>query len=68
MAATTASRRTVRATVDPFPTCGCGQALDICHTRHCPRCGRTIVHGRRVLERRAVATGVLTPEAVGVAR
>jgi hypothetical protein len=20
-------------------TCGCGQALDCCHTGHCPRCG-----------------------------
>ncbi|CUR59417.1 hypothetical protein NOCA1170227 [metagenome] len=19
--------------------CGCGQALDACHTAHCPRCG-----------------------------
>jgi len=29
----------VRATVDALPTCACGQALDTCHTRCCPRCG-----------------------------
>lgn len=23
-------------------TCACGQALDYCHTSHCPRCGITL--------------------------
>ena len=23
-------------------TCDCGQALDCCHTSHCPRCGTTL--------------------------
>ncbi len=23
-------------------TCGCGQALDCCHSGHCPRCGTTL--------------------------
>ncbi len=23
-------------------TCACGQALDCCHTGHCPRCGVTL--------------------------
>jgi hypothetical protein len=23
-------------------TCSCGQALDCCHTGHCPRCGVTL--------------------------
>lgn len=32
-------RAVVLATVDAFPTCGCGQALDTCRARHCPRCG-----------------------------
>ena len=25
-------------------TCGCGQALELSHTAHCPRCGITL-HG-----------------------
>ena len=31
--------RTVLAAV---PVCGCGQDLDSCAGRHCPRCGRTL--------------------------
>ena len=26
----------------PDATCACGQALDCCHTAHCPRCGITL--------------------------
>ena len=33
----------VRATVDKHSTCACGQALDACHARCCPRCGVRIV-------------------------
>jgi hypothetical protein len=29
----------VPPTVDAVRTCGCGQALDNSHARHCPRCG-----------------------------
>jgi hypothetical protein len=25
-------------------TCVCGQALECCHRRHCPRCGITLHH------------------------
>ncbi len=25
-------------------TCVCGQALDCCHTAHCPRCGVALRH------------------------
>ena len=31
-----------RAMVDDDRTCDCGQALDCCHTSHCPRCGTTL--------------------------
>jgi hypothetical protein len=31
-----------RAMVDDERTCDCGQALDCCHTSHCPRCGTTL--------------------------
>jgi hypothetical protein len=24
------------------PVCGCGQELDLCARKHCPRCGATI--------------------------
>jgi len=27
------------AVVAAESTCGCGQALECCHTAHCPRCG-----------------------------
>jgi hypothetical protein len=30
------------ATVTTESTCACGQALDCCHTAHCPRCGVTL--------------------------
>jgi hypothetical protein len=29
-------------TVTAESTCACGQALDCCHTSHCPRCGITL--------------------------
>lgn len=30
----------VRPAVDRLLlACGCGQALDVCHASHCPRCG-----------------------------
>ena len=32
-------RALVRATVETFPSCVCGQALDTGHARYCPRCG-----------------------------
>ncbi len=35
----------VRATVDPLPSCGCGQALDRGRPRYCPRCGVTLRRG-----------------------
>jgi hypothetical protein len=25
-------------------TCLCGQALELCHADHCPRCGTTLRH------------------------
>ncbi|MCW2846104.1 MAG: hypothetical protein JWR90_78 [Marmoricola sp.] len=25
-------------------TCLCGQALELCHAAHCPRCGTTLHH------------------------
>jgi hypothetical protein len=25
-------------------TCVCGQALELCHAAHCPRCGTTLHH------------------------
>lgn len=37
----------VRATVDPLPTCGCGQALETSSARHCPRCGVALTRGSR---------------------
>ena len=36
----------VRATVDKHSACGCGQALDTCHARCCPRCGVPVVAKR----------------------
>jgi len=39
-----AQHTTSRTTV---PVCACGQDLDRCHGRHCPRCGRTL-HGDAV--------------------
>ena len=33
----------VRAAVAALPTCACGQALDTCHARCCPRCGIRVV-------------------------
>jgi hypothetical protein len=38
----------VRATVDTQSTCACGQALDACHARCCPRCGVRAVATRPV--------------------
>ena len=31
-----------RPVVAVEPTCLCGQALDCCHSAHCPRCGVTL--------------------------
>ena len=31
--------RAARAAVEALPTCACGQALDTCRARCCPRCG-----------------------------
>jgi len=36
----------VRATVDQYSACGCGQALDTWHARCCPRCGVRVVARR----------------------
>ena len=51
MARTTVSRSPMparaRAAVERARTCGCGQALDTCHGRHCPRCGRHVRDGAR---------------------
>jgi hypothetical protein len=31
-----------RPSVADEPTCACGQALECCHSAHCPRCGVTL--------------------------
>jgi hypothetical protein len=33
-----------RASAPAELTCLCGQALELCHTAHCPRCGTTLHH------------------------
>lgn len=31
-----------RYVVRQFRECRCGQALDVCHRAHCPRCGANV--------------------------
>ena len=38
----------VRARVDQHSTCACGQALDACRARCCPRCGVRVLAKRPV--------------------
>ena len=43
---TTLTQTPTGPTTSTFPatesTCGCGQALELSHTAHCPRCGTTL--------------------------